>query len=180
MDINTQRPTTPTTATPSPRSTAPATGGRRSLYGQSKNSRLIRAIIASIVVLAVLGALVWFGWKNVGGNSGLIDNNRYQAVFLANGQVYFGKLKDNRGEYLVLRDVFYLQAANSTPEQSDNPQDASQGQGSGDLQLIKLGTEVHGPDDEMIISRSQMLFFENLQGEGRVSESIREFNESQD
>ncbi|MFZ0052526.1 MAG: hypothetical protein WAK96_12185, partial [Desulfobaccales bacterium] len=31
----------------------------------------------------------------------------YQAVFLDNGQVFFGRLQDDGSSYLTLRDVFY-------------------------------------------------------------------------
>lgn len=178
MDINNQRSTT---ATPAPASRAAAsTNGKKLPFSgkSSNNNRLVKALVVLLVV-AALGALVWFGWKSFG-STGFVDRDRYQAVFLTNGQVYFGKITSNSGDYLVLKDVFYLQASNSAAAQSDNPQDAAQDQASGDLQLIKLGTEVHGPDDEMIISRAQMLFFENLQEEGRVSQSIKEYNESQD
>lgn len=33
----------------------------------------------------------------------------YQAVFLDNGQVFFGKLEDAGSPYLTFRDVFYIQ-----------------------------------------------------------------------
>jgi hypothetical protein len=33
----------------------------------------------------------------------------YQAGFLDNGQVFFGKVSDSDAPYLTLRDVFYVQ-----------------------------------------------------------------------
>jgi len=38
---------------------------------------------------------------------------------------------------------------------------------------VKLGSEIHGPEDLMIINRAQILFVENLKPSGRVSQAIR-------
>lgn len=105
-----------------------------------------------------------------------IDTNKYQAVFFTNGQVYFGKLQKLSGGYFKLNDIYYLQAkADATPEStSENPQETSTNQTS-DVELIKLGREVHGPEDEMIISKDQVLFFENLKKDGTVTQSINKF-----
>jgi len=42
--------------------------------------------------------------------------------------------------------------------------------------LIKLGSEIHGPDDEMIVSKDQILFFENLKKDSQVSASIDKYS----
>jgi hypothetical protein len=38
--------------------------------------------------------------------------------------------------------------------------------------LTKLGGEIHGPEDLMVINRSQILFVENLKPSGEVSKAI--------
>lgn len=106
------------------------------------------------------------------GASGSIDGSKYQAVFLSNGQVYFGKLSVKNGEYLQLNKIFYLQTKDTT-DKSQNPQNTDSTDTN--VQLIKLGSEVHGPDDEMIISKSQVLFFENLKTDGTVTKSITKY-----
>ena len=104
-----------------------------------------------------------------------IDSSKYQAVFFTNGQVYFGKLHTLNNNYMKLTDIFYLQAKDpSTNADSKNPQETSTQQ-SPDVQLVKLGNEVHGPVDEMIISKDQMLFFENLKKDGKVAASIGQY-----
>lgn len=105
-----------------------------------------------------------------------IDSGKYQAVFFTNGQVYFGKLKQVNANYFKLTDVFYIQAqeADAAASNSENPQQTSNE--STDIRLIKLGSEVHGPDDAMIISKDQVLFFENLKKDGKVSDSITKYN----
>ena len=69
---------------------------------------------------------------------------------------------------------FYLQTKTTTA--SGNPQTTSD-QSATDVQLIKLGSEIHGPNDEMIISKSQVLFFENLKKDSKVSTSIDQYQQ---
>lgn len=131
-----------------------------------------------VAVIAVLAAVGWFAWSATGGGAGAaIDSSKYQAVFFTNGQVYFGKLQVANGGYMKLTDIYYLQSQQSDSEKdSGNPQETSTGQNN--VQLIKLGDEIHGPEDEMIISKDQMLFFENLKTDGKVTQSIQKFKDS--
>ncbi len=102
----------------------------------------------------------------------------YQAVFLTNGQVYFGKLSGMTASYATLKDIYYLQV--STPPATDasslNQQQAPQQQQQ--LSLVKLGEELHGPIDEMRINRDQILFYEDMKEEGRVMTAIRQFQKN--
>lgn len=142
----------------------------------SKKGGLRMKLIIAAVVVGLLAVLFGFWSHGRGGPSAHIDNGKYQAVFFTNGQVYFGKLNWLGSGYYRLTDVYYIQASPS-PEaaaDSENPQ-ATTAEGGSDVKLIKLGNEVHGPDDEMIISKEQVLFFENLKKDGKVSESIAQY-----
>lgn len=131
-----------------------------------------RPLVAAIVVVIILLAAVagWWFWNNANSSTG-IDTGKYQAVFFTNGQVYFGKLNSFNSDYLKLSDIFYIQAAQA----STNPQKTSEDQSS-NLQLIKLGNEIHGPQDQMIISKQQVLFYENLKSDSKVSTLIDQYN----
>lgn len=100
-----------------------------------------------------------------------IDSNKYQAVFLNGGvtsgsvsySTYFGKVKVINDKYVVLNKVYYL-----TDQQGENNQS--------NPQLTKLGCQqLHSPADEMVINRSQVAFWENLQDSGKVVQAIKEF-----
>lgn len=136
---------------------------------RSTKNPLLMWIVGGLVALALLAGGMW-AYKNTLG--GVIDGNKYQAVFLSNGQVYFGKLT-RAGEYYKLSNVFYLQA-NQAAEESNNPQQAASSNSG--VQLIKLGNEVHGPEDAMVIEKDQVLFFENLKNDGKVVDSITKYN----
>jgi hypothetical protein len=134
----------------------------------------LKYLLLVVVIVLVAGAFT-VGRLPELQRTGTIDSGKYQAVFLVNGQVYFGKLAKVNKDYMKLTGVYYLQAtqppASTSPDGSTNPQQTNSLQ-TPDIQLIKLGSEVHGPDDEMVISEKQILFFENLKKDGKVSASI--------
>lgn len=136
-------------------------------------------IVLAVVVLAVIIGAILFRDKLFSGDSSspaVTSENKtsgYQAVFLANGQVYFGKLSDTAGTYATLRDIYYLQVSQSPLQGTPEQQSAQQAQQQ--LLLVKLGDELHGPVDEMKINRDQILFYEDIKEDGRVMKSIREY-----
>ena len=96
-------------------------------------------------------------------------HQNYQSVFLSNGQVYFGKLYREEGRYPVLKDIYYLQV-------TQPPQPLQEGQvPPTNINLVKLGGELHGPTDEMRINRDQILFIEDLSEGSRVLDAIVQY-----
>lgn len=136
--------------------------------------RFILPGVLTVVILVLLGAIGWLLFSPAKGAPD-IASDKYQAVFFTNGQVYFGKLSSEGRDYLKLTDVYYLQNQEAVSDETDseNPQDAGTTQSN--TTLIKLGEEVHGPEDAMIISREQVLFYENLKSDGRLAQSIEEY-----
>lgn len=132
-----------------------------------RNRKLLAGVIVAIIALAAIAG--WL-WTRPGVGDG-IDAGKYQAVFFTNGQVYFGKLQAFNDDYMKLTDIYYLQTQTAGASDAKNPQKTSNDQN--DVQLIKLGDEIHGPEDEMLIAKDQMLFYENLKPGGKVAESIK-------
>jgi len=127
-----------------------------------------------VIVLVLVGVGVFtkgFGYwdKNNDGN--------WKAVFLANGQVYFGHLGTGwSGKTVVLKDIYYLQVdqqENLQPDKTSSATDNSK------LSLVKLGSELHGPKDKMEINRDQVLFVEDLKTDSKVVSAIDEYQSSQ-
>ena len=135
--------------------------------GARRGSKLVTGII-TVVLLLVLGVGGWIAYAlyNAPESQG-IDKSGYQAVFLTNGQVYFGKLQNTRGEYLTLTNIYYLQV-----QQTVQPAEANPATDQGETQLVKLGNELHGPQDSMKISDKQVLFWENLKADSKVAQAI--------
>jgi len=143
---------------------ANVTAARSGLVGKLL---VVSLIVVSIAITAFVGYAIVRG---VGGGS-LIKGSQYQAVFLSDGQIYFGKLTGIGDEYATLEDIYYLQV-----QQEVQPDTTAQPQTQ--ISLAKLGNELHGPEDEMFINVDQILFWENLKDDGQVAEAIAAFVEN--
>jgi hypothetical protein len=157
--------------------------GERRMSGGSSSK--VPWIILAVVILALVVLGVIFRDRLPMGNSTKTATTQtdkpsgYQAVFLTNGQVYFGKLSHEDGQYATLTDIYYLQVSNPPPALQGAGSQNQQGQAQApaaepQLQLIKLGNELHGPVDSMQINRDQILFFEEMKEGGKVMTAIRD------
>lgn len=128
------------------------------------------ALALGVLGLAVKGATSLVGTTGVLGastSSPSVSQGKYQALFLTNGQVYFGKIVGMNSETVTMKDIYYLQQGVQNQEKKDAAAASNQ------LQLNKLGKELHGPEDAMYIERSQVLFWENLKDDSEVVKNIK-------
>lgn len=128
-----------------------------------------------VLLIIALGVAGWFGWSNMRGAASVIDSSKYQAVFLTNGQFYFGKLQTLNDGYLRLTDVYYIQDQSNSGASTDKTA-AQASTNDNNYKLIKLGDEIHGPEDAMVIPSTQVLYYENLKTDGKVSQLIKQDN----
>ena len=137
---------------------------------------LSRLLVALLVVLSlfVLLGLVWRVFNGVTADSA-IKGKQFQALFLTNGQVYFGHLSNVNGQYVKLKDIFYLQVQQTVQPSSESNNNSNNNQ---QVSLAKLGNELHGPEDTMYVARSQVLFGENLKSDGTVVNAITDYQSS--
>lgn len=121
-----------------------------------------------ILLIAVVAAILYFTYFS------LFDNNSgvYKAVFLSNGQVYFGKATGIHDDYVKLTDIYYLQLTQALQDQQPP---AANSQNNQQLMLMKLGNELHGPMDRMLINRDQITFIEDLKETSQVVAAIMKF-----
>ncbi len=128
----------------------------------------VALLFAVTVLIIAIAAFAVFGGKS---QANAIKKDSYQAVFLNNGQVYFGKIKDLTNKYISLGSIYYLQTNGTATEQAGTDTTDS----NNSVQLVKLGCELHGPYDQMIINEDQVLFWENLQGSSQVVKAIAQY-----
>lgn len=120
------------------------------------------ALLFSITVLVVAIA----GLLYIGNDSEVkyVDTNKLQAVFLNTGQVYYGRIQRLNGQYLVLQHVYYQQPIVTTSG-SAKTQTATQ-------TVAKLGCDIKGSDDQLVLNKQQVSFWENLQTNDRVTQAV--------
>lgn len=121
----------------------------------------------TVLVAILLIFLIIFLAKSSGNGtseSKYVDSNKLQAVFLNTGQVYFGKIQTLDSRYFVLSDIYYLQTSGGSGQAQNT-----------NVSLVKLGCELHEPYDKMVINRSQVTFWENLQDGGQVAKAVGQF-----
>ncbi len=139
--------------------------------------RIINLTIIIVVAGIVLYLVSAFTPLNIFGlNKGA--SLEWKAVFLTNEQVYFGHVINEKSDPIVLRDIYYLQVKQPLQQlgEGQNSPNLNQPQ----MALVKLGNELHGPEDEMRINKDHLLFIENLKDDGRVVKAINNYIESQE
>ena len=156
--------------------TQPAPGTGHTAKRQNDNLGWLRSMrLAQVALLflttALVVAVIWF--VALGGNkqseASLVDSKRLQAVFLNGGQVYFGNISDLNGKFLSMSNIYYLRVNQQVqPNQSSS-------NSANDISLVKLGCELHGPQDSMVINREQVVFWENLKDDGQVAKAVKDY-----
>ena len=115
-------------------------------------------ILTGLLVAALAGETAYLFLTQY--SARLIDTE-FRAVLLDNGSAYFGKVDKETGDYLVLREVHYVQTAtNAETKQVTNV-------------LVKRGKEWHAPD-RMVINKRHLVFCEPVARGSTVARLIDE------
>lgn len=147
------------------------------IVSDKKKPSFIRWIVVLVVVVFVIFAGLYGISKMTKLNILGLDKNSgdWQAVFLSNGQVYFGQASSMSSNTITVKNIYYLQVTQALQPDGTPVSDQQQGE----LSLVKLGNELHGPKDEMKINRDHVLFIEDLKNDGKVVKAIEKYLEDQ-
>ncbi|WP_332879590.1 hypothetical protein [Massilia sp. S19_KUP03_FR1] len=118
-----------------------------------------RTAALAIVIIAI--ALTVLTWQALHRQQVPDTGTTWQSVALINGQLFFGRLEPADGDFVALREVFYVQTR-------QNP--ATQAVAN---ILVKRGAEPHQPD-RMLINRSQVLLVEPVKTGSPIAKLIAE------
>jgi len=141
--------------------------------GKKKRGKALRIVSAFLLIsigLLVAALAIFVATGGVKNENEYLKADKFQAVFLNGGQVYFGKVRELNDRFITLDNIYYLRVNEQVQPGTNAGTDAQQ-----DISLAKLGCELHGPEDEMIINREQVTFWENLKDDGQVTKAIAEF-----
>lgn len=126
-------------------------------FNQPHASRWMVTVSGAIVVLLVAFSI--YGILN-DSRQQRIDSSLYQAVYLTNGQMYFGKLQNTSGDYLTLKSAYMPQSTNAELQADTSA-------------LIRVRNQLWGPEDSMAIRSSQVAFWQNLRDDSKVTQAIK-------
>ena len=137
----------------------------------SNKKIMMKKVLVLVAILLIAVGLFKF-LKTQGYLSFMGFNSKaesWQAVFLNNSQVYFGHLQRKSDDMYKLTDIFYLRINQTLQPSNSQP----------NVNLVKLGSELHGPEDEMYIPKSQISFWENMRDDSQVVGAIKAYLEGQ-
>lgn len=145
-----------------------AGNGKKSKLNKERNwTRWGAGLLGLLLLVLVVAVIIFVAFGGGKKESGYVDENKLQAVFLQTGQVYFGKVKALNGNFIELENIYYLQTSSSDAAATTNS--------NANVSLVKLGCELHAPYDRMVINREQVTFWENLQDNGQVAKAVATF-----
>lgn len=100
----------------------------------------------------------------------MVNRDSWQAVFLTNGQIFFGNLRELNRDYAQLSNVYYLQVSQELLPSSQTPQQQ--------ISLVKLGSELYAPADMINVPKSQILHWEDMKGDSPIVQAINQMKEN--
>ena len=122
---------------------------------------------AVVVLLAVVGvAAIALGvlrqFSAGDGFAGRIDEDRYQAVVLSDGRIFFGHLRSISDEYLELSDAHFVDQAEAT------------GEAPATQRVVPITDRLEGPESAMLLNKEYVVAVENLRADSEIVEAIEE------
>jgi len=177
MNRSASQPTAPARVTASNNGGSPSGNTKKSSGHWNASPMWLRVswvflLFSGTILVASLVILMFFGGQS---ESKLVDQKKLQAVFLTNGQVYFGKVHNINNDFVDLRGIYYLNVNQQVQPNQSNGNNQQNQQSQNNVSLVKLGCELHGPVDKMIINREQVTFWENLKTDGQVAKAVDEW-----
>lgn len=119
---------------------------------------IVAVITAVVVGLASVAWITLFSRNQADG----IDHSKYQAVLLTGGNLtYFGKLERLSDGYYKMTNVYLMTSDQANQVKKDNT-----------LSLAKVTQQFYTPDDEVILPREQVLQYQNMSNDSKISQYI--------
>lgn len=125
----------------------------------ARAERLGRTAGVALALFAFVASFLVIRWWDFTLPS--LGGARYQAVFLSNGQTYFGSYRDRLGPYVKVESVYYIQ---QTPREGESPES----------RIVRRGGELHAPVGGLLLPKSAILFVEDLRDDSPVVRFIEE------
>jgi len=145
-----------------PKSRSPRSGR---LFESSRLIRVLYVVLLAGIAILLIAIAFSFVFGTVS-ESKYINTTDFQAVDISVGgsttgdQIYFGNIKSINNNYVVLNNVYYIPTSTTS---------------SSNVTLEPLVCQIDKPVDQMVINRSSVNWWENLQPSSKVSTSIASY-----
>ena len=129
-----------------------------------KRSLLIKigALMGGLALILAIALVTMLVMKSQPAQA--IDTGKFQVVYLTNGQAYFGKLQSTSGDFLVIKSPYIAQDVAASDDKADTKTQTT---------LLKVTSQVYGPEDSIAIKSSQVAFWQNLRDDSKVTQAIK-------
>ena len=133
------------------------------------NNKFFVTVLGIIVVVAVL----WSGYTSWQSHRPNTSGPR-QAIFLGDGQTYFGYASSLRNQTVTLVDVYFLR-----PQASATNTPTSTAVDTTKIDLLKLGLggadDLVGSQDKMVINRDAIKYIEDMRDDSQINKKISDY-----
>lgn len=128
----------------------------------------VLAILAALIALPLLAMLLVLLLRGGGSGGGAdlakgVEEDRIQAVYMASEAVYFGNLEAGAGDWVELRDAFFLRASAA--------RDAKDGEEAGVTNLVPIQQQAGG-DGTLVINSREVTLVQNLTADSPIAREI--------
>lgn len=139
----------------------------------TRSTGAVLGIIGAIIALPLLLWLLFTvggGGTSTGGAdlAGGIDEDRIQAVYLANDRVFFGRLEAGEGDWIELHDAFFLRATAA--------EEAKEGEEAAVTSLVPVEQEVGG-NGTLVVNTSEVVLVQDLTEGSAIAKEIASADE---
>jgi len=138
--------------------------GKRATFSKGWRATFVVLLFSIAILLVAVASLFAFG-KN--GESSYLSTSALQAIDIniagtsPTNQVYFGHVKNLNDRFFVIQDVYFFQASSDSSSTSTT--------------LEPLVCQIDKPFNQMIVNRSSVNWWENLQSDGQVAKTITQY-----
>jgi hypothetical protein len=131
---------------------------------------MTKKFLGTILGIVVVVVIVWCGYSSWRSHQPNTSGPR-QAIFLADGQTYFGYASSMRNQVVTLVDVYYF--LSTATDKTPIPTTAQK------IDLIKLGiggeNDLVGAKDKMEINRDGIKYIEDMKDDSQVNQKIKDY-----
>lgn len=122
--------------------------------------------ILGIVNVVFLGVLLFgAGWAFLKSDRSAklaFSKDKFQAVVTSQKELYFGRIVSEYGEYVVLKDAYYLVTGED------------EGLGAGKYRLTRLDKGIQTPESQVTFIKANVAYLEDLNPNGKLAMALKQ------